>query len=583
MNFDSTIRENKTFYSLTPLRAMIHLLKPITLSMTGHIHNLNALRSQLQTSETDPATLIKLGWLQWGEALAEYLMGDFALVIRDDQRHISYAARDRVGVKPLYYRVDSGQLSHGFSVPELRAKCPLAVSKDLDWAAAYMVSQSFSPTTTGYKEIKKLAPGSCLTCDAEGRVHIWRYHEWRDDAPFTTQRDPQWVQGYRDIFEESIRCRMDTTAPMGTENSGGLDSGAITAYLAHFLGEPGDRLWSFSYAMLEEEPSYILRTSQALRVRHNYVLTDMSWPAQSSISQGLSILGYPEEHGNAVGHTVFYKKCQRLGIQALFSGFGGDEVGTNPGNLLRWELLDQHAYGALMGIMKGGALARMARTLKAASLGRGKPSTHREGLHQAMMQRWPRHWLRQEVVEDLNLLAIYEARSAFDAPFRRINDFILGQHLNPMHYVARLENCSVAAAAYGVDYRWPLWDARLVQQYLSTPSIEKLGPQNTGRYLHRRAVDGVTPKEVAWKSDKSMGDRVAPKVQSQAQRDSLQQRTERVLHELHPSLDSVIDRKRVQKQLDHIKQDTATDLNFQFMFERSLRSLEWLNAWYHTA
>ncbi|NRD90386.1 hypothetical protein C8024_14330 [Sphingopyxis sp. BSNA05] len=49
------------------------------------------------------------------------------------------------------------------------------------------------------------------------------------------------------------------------------------------------------------------------------------------------------------------------------------------------------------------------------------------------------------------------------------------------------------AASYGIDYRWPLWDKRLVQQYLSTPIIERAGPGGIGRYLHRRAITGTVP------------------------------------------------------------------------------------------
>ena len=82
----------------------------------------------------------------------------------------------------------------------------------------------------------------------------------------------------------------------------------------------------------------------------------------------------------------------------------------------------------------------------------------------------------------------------------RINDFILQHRLGPW-IARRLETCTLVAATYGVEYEWPLLDARLVQQYLSTPSIEKADRMGA-RYLHRRAVEGVVPAKVAWKAGK---------------------------------------------------------------------------------
>jgi asparagine synthase (glutamine-hydrolysing) len=61
------------------------------------------------------------------------------------------------------------------------------------------------------------------------------------------------------------------------------------------------------------------------------------------------------------------------------------------------------------------------------------------------------------------------------------------------------------AASHGIDYVWPMLDRRLIQQWLSTPSIWKAGNARVGRYLHRMAVDGICPPDVAWKAEKDMG------------------------------------------------------------------------------
>ncbi len=166
---------------------------------------------------------------------------------------------------------------------------------------------------------------------------------------------------------------------------------------------------------------------------------------------------------------------------------------------------------SLWDILPGDPFRRMLRLLKTSVVARKNPS-HRPAFLQAWNQRWPHQLLRPETVQRLDLYERYMETAIYDAPYRRINDFILQHHLKKMQLTARLENCTVMAAAYGVDYCWPLWDVRLVQQYLSTPSIEKVGPKGMGRYLHRRAIDGVVPKRVAWKPSKDMGYAVVERV-----------------------------------------------------------------------
>ena len=287
-------------------------------------------------------------------------------------------------------------------------------------------AMSKSDRDTGYREVHKLPPDHALTLSANGQTRLWRHHHWRDDAPDARRRDPQWVEAYREVLEEAIRCRMHSDFPLGSENSGGIDSATITAYLAHFLGTPGDRLHSFGFALCEQEPAYILETSQAKGITHNYLITARGAfdDRDARIDQALQVLGYPEEHGNGSGHIPFYRECQLRGIGTLFSGFGGDEV----------------------------------------------------DLHHTYMET-----------------------ARYDAPYRRINAFILDGLLQMPYIATRLENCTLMAASHGIDYRWPLWDVRMVQQYLSTPSIENVGPKGIGRYLHRRAIDAVVPKRVAWK------------------------------------------------------------------------------------
>jgi len=559
---------------------MTNIHTNINVEFTGQIHNISDLKRQLSVSSNNLNELLQAGWYRWGTKLAEHIVGDFSLVIEDNAQRLTYLVRDALGVKPLYYRIDNAKISWGSSIPQLQSRCKLPATKDIDWAASYLLHLSSSQTETAYKEIKKLAPGHWLTYTNDGKIKVQRYHVWRDDSPFATKRDKRWVDDYQAVLEEAIRCRMDHDAPMGTENSGGIDSATITAYLAQFLGEPGDRLHSFGFAMCELEPAFILETSQAKNIRHNYIITGQlsSDYQQSNIEKSLTILGYPEEHGNASGHVPFYEECQKRGIRTLHSGFGGDEVVTNNGMHLRRELVDGGHYAALWNILPGDPISRSVRLIKALTLGR-QTKGHNPLFLKAWNERWPHQLLRPEVVERLNLYEQYMETAIYDKPYRRTNDFILQYHLTKMQLTTRLENCTVMAAAYGVDYRWPLWDSRLVQQYLSTPSIEKVGPKGIGRYLHRRAIDGIVPKRVAWKPTKDMG---YGQLLNKMKKSGILKvaHTARELEaNLHPGLKDLIDTNKFKQQMTQASKGQADD-GFTFGFSRATNALQHLNTWF---
>nr|WP_254305966.1 asparagine synthase-related protein [Sphingopyxis sp. BSNA05] len=336
----------------------------------GRLDNRDELAAQLvldrPLDETPDARLILAGWLKWGESLPEKLTGDFALAIMDSERRTAFLARDPVGVKPLYYWPhEQGLLFASTSAALLKLK-NARPTPDPEWIARYVIGQSKSHDRTAFKEIMKLPGGHSLSI-GEGRHELRRYHHWRDDARDVFTRDPARVEAYRAVLEETMRSQMISDYTLGTENSGGIDSATITAYLGKFMGDPGDRLHSFGFALSEEEPAYILETSQAASIVHNHINTSQygrSGFSDEQMREDLEILGYPEEHGNATSHRPFYDQCQLYGIRTLFSGYGGDEVVTNYANHIQRELIDKGAYKAAIDLMRGKLPLRIYRLLR---------------------------------------------------------------------------------------------------------------------------------------------------------------------------------------------------------------------------
>lgn len=532
-------------------------------------------RSASTASDQD---LVLAAYDRWGASCPEWLTGDFAGAICDPREHSVLLFRDRLGVKPLYYHIADGFLLFTTTAavfPHLRHRAPVP---DLEWAARLLAGIPHGSTATGWTGVVKLAPGHALDVGPNA-TRLKRYHSWRNDAPWSTQQDGSHVEEYRTVLEEAVRCRMRGAALMGSESSGGLDSSTVTAYLARFLGDPGDRLCAFGMALLDLEPEFIVETSRHVGIVHNYLVTARGPLTDAAIGRGLAAVGYPEEAASAVGHMPFYEDCRRRGIGTLFSGFGGDEAVTNSGTLLGRELLDHRAYDALRLLMPGGRVTSRLRVARARVLrsrwGAGHPK-----LLAAMKARWPHQLVRTEVVERLGLFDAYMEQAAFDAPYRRINDFILHNRLGSW-VAGRLETCTLVAATYGVEYRWPLLDARLIQQYLSTPSIEK-ADRSADRYLHRRAVEGVLPAKVTWKPDKNMGGFGSPDGRGALDAcwggPATLEEARRQEAQLHPAIEELIDRNRLRRQID----DAASGrLNAEasLQFDRNVARVRWLNHW----
>lgn len=577
--------EQRRFNGAASRDRQVPLLCPrtgVALAFWGRLDNRPELISRLQdqgVADTDTdAALVLAAWHCWGKALPTYLLGDFSLALYSPHPRRLFLARDPIGVKPLYYCQMPGGLVFATSVAILRSLAGLSLSPSPDWIARYLVGLSMSDRHTAYQEVVKLPPGHSLVAESPNQTQVQCYHHWRDDAPPSSRRHPRWVEAYRAILEESIRCRMDSDFPLGTENSGGLDSATVTAYLAYFLEEPGDRLHSFGFATHEQEPALILETSQVRRITHNYIFTagGGGQSIDDHIDRVLGVLGYPEEHGTGSGHTPFYRECQLRNIRTLFSGFGGDEVVTNSGHLLLYELLDRGDYSNLWCFLRGNPLWRSLRLTKIMTVGRQSPA-YKTTFLAAWQARWPYQLLRPEVVDQLNLHHEYMETARYDAPYRRINDFIIQGLLTKPYIGTRLENCTLMAASHGIDYRWPLWDIRLVQQYLSTPSLEKAGPQGLGRYLHRRAIDGVVPHRVAWKP-KDVGPSVLPANSNGGGLAALAQETQQWEGDLHPTLAALVDRPKLHQQIELATQGHG-DAAFALSFSRGIGALYWLDRW----
>lgn len=445
---------------------------------------------------TDPEFL-SAAWDLWGTDCADRLEGDFSFAIWDPRTERLFAARDSLGVRPLYYAQTGDAFAVSTNATFFSHVAGVDVGPSPEWMALFLDGLSMDWDSTALIGVSKLRPGHwILVTGAAARME--RYHEFVDDPPWESERDPVWLGRYRTALFHAVEARMRTDRPIGVESSGGLDSSTIVALIAHLDPACADTMHTFGFATAPLEPEYLLETSRVLRITNNHVFT--RYGVDDGDELGCRILGHPVEHSNAVGHIPFYRLAAQLGVATLHSGHGGDEAVTQSAAMATREALSRGDYRLALRDLPGYPLLRPARLAKRKWSARQPVN---RAMTDAMMGRLRQSILTDETLRDLRIEGRVRQAAVFDAPFERVNRFVLENRLGP-HVSTRTAECSLVASAHGIDYRWPLLDRVLIQQYLSTPTVWKYA-NGQGRYLHRRAISGIVPAKVTWKPGKDMG------------------------------------------------------------------------------
>ena len=526
---------------------------------------------------TDPM-LVLAAYRKWGKECADKLEGDFSFVIYDPIKQQCFAARDSIGIKPLYYFFDEKVFIFSSTAALFPRLTNFQLQPNEHWIALRLVRQSMSFTETGFKNVLKLPPAHSLEI-TQSRSEVKRYFKFQDNAPSTIKRNPEWVSSYRHKLDEAVRARLNSTYLIGSETSGGLDSSTITALAALNLPHDKKHFHVFGYALYEQEPDYLLATSQYHTIPHNHIYTQLN-PEETReelFEREMTVLGYPCEHGNATSHLMFYRLCEQHGIRTLLSGFGGDEVVTNSGHLLARELIGAGHFMTLFRETPGHPFMQLLRAGK--RIYQTKFRSDVSYMESAYRRRLPDMIISNAADQKHSATNEILGAAKYDASYHSINQFILEQKLRPF-VSTRTESCSLMAASFGVDYRWPLLDRRLMQQYLSTPSIEK-NSRHADRYLHRRAVTDILPRKVAWKNKKSVGERVRP-YEGDGSPGSAYALPEKVgIFKLHPILEPLVDQEKFNEQVSYLKK-VLPEQSFDkktFIPRRNYSTVCQLNDW----
>ncbi len=222
----------------------------------GELYNTRELRQELEREghmflgHSDTEVLLH-GYAQWGEAVVEKCNGIFAFAVWEENRRRLFLARDRIGVKPLFYTVKDGGLIFGSEMKTILI-CP-GVKAELDGegiSQILLMGPGRLPGSGVFRGISEVEPGCCGYYE-NGRLTLRRY--WRLTDREHRDNFPETVEKVRHLVTDAIRRQMISDVPIGTFLSGGLDSSLISAICARTLAERGEVLDTYSVDYLNND------------------------------------------------------------------------------------------------------------------------------------------------------------------------------------------------------------------------------------------------------------------------------------------------------------------------------------------
>jgi asparagine synthase (glutamine-hydrolysing) len=352
--------------------------EPRTAAVTcnGEIYNFQALRRDLKRrghefrTHSDAETIVHL-YEDRGSRCLDELRGMFAIALWDGAKQRLLLARDRLGVKPLYWAAVQGGILYGSEPAAILASGLVAARPDPAALAQYLTLQYVPPPLTGFDGIRKLAPGEMLTFE-NGRIRIERY--WQLDytakaAPATAQER---VEALDDLLREATRLRMVADVPVGAFLSGGIDSSLVVSYMA----ELSSRTHTFSIDFRHDAYSEGAHAKEVARIygtEHEEFLVEPD--IVPTIASAVSFAGEPFADSSAIP-TYLLSEMTRRRVTVALSGDGGDEafagyvrhkLATYGDRLGPLPLAARPVARAVAATGLNGRLARVSRGLAAAS------------------------------------------------------------------------------------------------------------------------------------------------------------------------------------------------------------------------
>jgi asparagine synthase (glutamine-hydrolysing) len=301
----------------------------IWIVFNGEIYNHSDLRKDLEArghryrTNSDTETIVHL-YEEYGRDCVNHLRGMFAFAIWDREKRSLFVARDRLGIKPLYYRLTSESFLFGSEIKVILAHGGVHPEFHSSVLPEYLAFGYLSGEETFYDGISKLLPGHRLELTEHGEVRIDQYWDLDTSSTESARDESYYVATYREMLEQAVGSHLMSDVPLGVFLSGGVDSSAVAALMTKIRKSP---IETFSVGYTEQtysELPYARTVAKHLNSVHHEVLV-----SESDFFDSLPRLIWHEDEPIVWPSSVslyFVAKLARERVTVVLTGEGADET-----------------------------------------------------------------------------------------------------------------------------------------------------------------------------------------------------------------------------------------------------------------
>jgi asparagine synthase (glutamine-hydrolysing) len=484
----------------------------------GEIFNFRELRDELERrgarfrTRSDTEVLLQ-AYRAFGDAAPEHLNGQFAFAIWDTQERRLFAARDRLGEKPLYWaQTDRGDLVLASELKALLASGLVQPRLDEASVDAYLALLYVPPDRTIYRNVQTVRPAHALSYH-DGQVRQWRYWSPRySHLPLTDHAEA--VQRVRDLIAQAVRRQMVADVPVGAFLSGGLDSTTIVALMTELTDHPV-KTFSVGFGGLIDELPYARAVASTYRTEHHEI--QMEIPVGEMLERMVAVYDEPlADSSNIPTYLVAGYASQH--VKVALAGDGGDEL-FGGYDWYRWLFDgDGRSAGAEAALWQVAAVGASTLVRAGAPLGSWAGEAVRRHRLAWARHRYPDLWQRHLVLttgllaDRTRLWGGHPPEGSFGsvaAAYRpddtvegidRAIDFDLRSYL-PGDILVKVDR---AAMAHGLESRAPFLDVDLVEFVLGLPWQERFRDGQL-KHLLRAACADLWPESVRGRGKMGFG------------------------------------------------------------------------------
>lgn len=540
----------------------------VHLVANGEIYNYQELRADLINlgyrfkTESDVEVIIHL-YEEYGYDAIHHLNGMFAFALFDEKKNTLWIARDRLGIKPLYY----GWSNDGFGFSsELTGLATILESSLCPKAAVDFLGYSYVPAPdTLFQGIKKLMPGEEMML-VNGKATFNQY--WKCDiSERYTGGVGNAIEQLDELLKDSIKLQLISDVPLGVFLSGGVDSSAIASYAAeHRNGTPIDTFTIDFEGKKGKDAQFASEVSSRLGTNHHVIKVDAQ-DQFDALEELISLMDEPMSDSAIVPTYMLSKAAREKGMKVLLSGAGGDEIfGGYP----------RHFPSKKFSAAWFAGLPRPAKVISTYALGFINPA------HKIRLQEPSRNFATN--ISGVNYAFLSEVLRSDDDFSRLLSkidcDFIDAQSKNPYSLMAMdlndylpnnvLTLTDKATMAASVEGRVPLLDHRIVEFAFSLPQdINLLNEAQKG--LFKQTLTSRLPSELLWREKEGFNAPIHYWVSQYPERIK-----DELLDRLSPFLANIINQDVIEKWLSHpkLRSQSGATLYALFVLNRWIRTHE---------